>query len=219
MTVETKKVRQHGRLTQSDILDKAEVLFAREGVARVSLREINKACGISQGVIHYHFGGRDGLIKALLERRFPALTRRRQQLVQSLLIDNPKLAIGDVLEVLGRPLAELSIEGGKAGNRFVQVLVQLHQERNPVYSQIAAQQMGTLGVHLLDQMYKILPHLAKNQVEYRLQMAHSALFIGLTQLHDAPYPWQQGLMDKPLSPEQRMDDLIAMLAAGFETES
>ncbi len=45
--------------TRKRILDTAERLFGERGVAAVSLRDINRAAGISQGVLHYHFGGRD----------------------------------------------------------------------------------------------------------------------------------------------------------------
>ncbi|MBP6382754.1 MAG: helix-turn-helix transcriptional regulator, partial [Pseudomonadales bacterium] len=44
--------------TRKRILDTAERLFGERGVAAVSLRDINRAAGISQGVLHYHFGGR-----------------------------------------------------------------------------------------------------------------------------------------------------------------
>ncbi|MBK6281083.1 MAG: helix-turn-helix transcriptional regulator [Gammaproteobacteria bacterium] len=59
--------------TRKRILDTAERLFGERGVAAVSLRDINRSAGISQGVLHYHFGGRDALIEAILQRWLPGV--------------------------------------------------------------------------------------------------------------------------------------------------
>src|SRR5690625_5857424 len=66
------------------LLDVAERLFAARGSQAVSLREINTTAGVSQGVLHYQFGGREGLIEALLNRRLPAITESRRRYVQQL---------------------------------------------------------------------------------------------------------------------------------------
>lgn len=46
-----------------------ERLFARKGVDRVRLREINELAGQrNSSALHYHFGSRDGLVLAILRR-------------------------------------------------------------------------------------------------------------------------------------------------------
>ena len=55
--------------TREALLDAAESLFAAEGLDNVSLAAITRlADQRNGGAIHYHFGGRDGLLAAILDR-------------------------------------------------------------------------------------------------------------------------------------------------------
>lgn len=55
--------------TREALLDAAEALFAAEGIENVTLASITRFAGQRNGgAIHYHFGGRDGLLAAILNR-------------------------------------------------------------------------------------------------------------------------------------------------------
>lgn len=57
------------RDTREALLDAAEALFAAEGIENVTLAAITRLAGQRNGgAIHYHFGGRDGLLAAILDR-------------------------------------------------------------------------------------------------------------------------------------------------------
>src|SRR5512143_2582062 len=77
------KLRRRGALdpprkeTQERILDAAERLFAERGIDAVSVRSVLAAAGVNVSLAHYHFGGRDGLIVALLRRRLAPITEER----------------------------------------------------------------------------------------------------------------------------------------------
>ena len=62
------------------LLDCAERLFAEHGVGGVSLRGINAEAGLSPAALHYHFGSKEALVQALLERRMSSLMDRRAEL-------------------------------------------------------------------------------------------------------------------------------------------
>jgi TetR/AcrR family transcriptional regulator, regulator of cefoperazone and chloramphenicol sensitivity len=49
------------------IRDTAMELFARQGVAATSLRAVAKDAGVSPGLVVHHFGGKDGLCRAVDE--------------------------------------------------------------------------------------------------------------------------------------------------------
>ena len=65
-------------------MDAAERLFAERGIDAVSLRTINTEAGYSVAALHYHFGTRDGLVKALLQRAQPAMFQQRATMVAAL---------------------------------------------------------------------------------------------------------------------------------------
>src|SRR5262245_38136343 len=67
-----------GSETRQRLLDAAERLFAEYGIEAISLRAVNAAAGArNTGAAHYHFGTRDGLVRAVVTRRLDALSRER----------------------------------------------------------------------------------------------------------------------------------------------
>ncbi|GAA1650062.1 TetR/AcrR family transcriptional regulator [Actinoplanes couchii] len=61
------------------LLDAAERLFAEGGIAQVSDRRVGEAAGNSNhSAVRYHFGGRDGLLRALISRHLDAVLEFRQ---------------------------------------------------------------------------------------------------------------------------------------------
>lgn len=54
-------------LTRRRILDAADQLLRRLGPARLALRRVAEQAEVSVGLINYHFGGRQGLLEALVD--------------------------------------------------------------------------------------------------------------------------------------------------------
>jgi AcrR family transcriptional regulator len=55
---------------RENILDAAIALFAERGVAGASIAEITSRAGVAQGLVNYHFGGKEQLISAVIDRWF-----------------------------------------------------------------------------------------------------------------------------------------------------
>lgn len=56
--------------TPVKLLDAAVTLFAARGFSAVSIREVAEASGANSALISYHFGGKEGLYRAVLEQQF-----------------------------------------------------------------------------------------------------------------------------------------------------
>src|SRR5687768_5775628 len=54
--------------TRNSILDAAERVFSRRGVAHTSLEDIAKAAGVTRGAIYWHFKNKDELFSAMVNR-------------------------------------------------------------------------------------------------------------------------------------------------------
>jgi AcrR family transcriptional regulator len=71
-----------GTPTRERLLDAAQHLFARHGVDAVPIREINALAGQrNASALHYHFGSRQGLLVAIVERHQPAIDAERAVLL------------------------------------------------------------------------------------------------------------------------------------------
>ena len=58
--------RRNGEISKQALLDAAGKLFAQKGITSVKLSEIAKEASVDACMIHYHFGGKDGLILATI---------------------------------------------------------------------------------------------------------------------------------------------------------
>ncbi len=65
--------------TKQRILDAAESLFAREGFHNTSLRAITRQAEANLAAVNYHFGSKDALVRAVLERRLTPLNQARRE--------------------------------------------------------------------------------------------------------------------------------------------
>jgi len=114
-----------GETTRVMLMEVAERLFATRGIEAVTLREIQEAAGQSNtSVIRYHFGSRDGLIRALIAHRQRTLGADRQQMLEIMRDEGKEADPRAVVWLLVRPLAN-SIE---AGEMFVPFLARLSED-------------------------------------------------------------------------------------------
>jgi len=200
--------------TRSKILDTAERLFAARGIDAVSLREINASAGVSPSVLHYHFGGRDALIEAMLERRLPALGAQRAAMLDQLTSSRRTPTLRELMEVTLLPLAQLALEGNKAEQRFFKVLARLHLERNAVYDRVAMQHYPANRPAALNIMTELYPTQNRVYLEAKMSMAINTIFSTLAQ-HDAqPRVWQSEMAQHPLSAAQTKQLLLDFVCAG-----
>ena len=72
----TTRGRTRSRDVQQNLLDAAEAVLAREGLAGVTIREVAAEAGVAPMGVYNRFGSKDGLIGALVMRSFDLLARR-----------------------------------------------------------------------------------------------------------------------------------------------
>lgn len=108
-----------GTPTRERLLDAAQHLFARSGVDAVPIREINELAGQrNASALHYHFGSRQGLLVAIVERHQPAIDADRAVLLAHA-GDDPH----DVMAALLAPLTDRLRSAG--GRDYLRIVPQL----------------------------------------------------------------------------------------------
>lgn len=63
--------------TKAILLNVAEQLFLSKGYERVRIREITDQAAVNVAAINYHFGGKNNLYRAVLQRRFRDIVRHK----------------------------------------------------------------------------------------------------------------------------------------------
>ncbi|MDY7101542.1 MAG: TetR/AcrR family transcriptional regulator [Actinomycetota bacterium] len=127
--------------TPERLLDAAEELFARDGVEGVSLREITRTSGArNTTALQYHFGDRDGLVRAIVDRHLPAVEAQRHALLDAY----EAAGTGDLRVLAGalvRPYAA-KLDDGASGCRFLQIYAELFHRPNPTVDPAKLQTPG-----------------------------------------------------------------------------
>ncbi|MFC6082939.1 TetR/AcrR family transcriptional regulator [Sphaerisporangium aureirubrum] len=117
------------RTTAARLVAAAEHLFAERGIDAVSLREITAAAGQrNTTALQYHFGDRDGVLRAVLVKHQPEIEARRHQLLDEYQARGA-LPHGEARRTLSaalvRPMAAklADPDGGRAYLRIMEQLV------------------------------------------------------------------------------------------------
>ncbi|HEX6912593.1 MAG TPA: TetR family transcriptional regulator [Longimicrobium sp.] len=90
--------------TAGAILDAAEALFAGQGFAATTIKQIGAAAGVNPALIYYYFGSKEELYRRLLQRLLSTIaTRGSERLAASPTPqDAVRALIGTQAEVLGQ---------------------------------------------------------------------------------------------------------------------
>lgn len=114
--------RNDATATREVLVATAVQLFAEHGLDGVSLAEINRAAGQRNATaLHYHFGGKQGLVQAIFDKHSERVNSLRESMLAAL---PEKAALRDVVGVLVVPLAE-QVRDPDGGIHYIQFLAQL----------------------------------------------------------------------------------------------
>jgi AcrR family transcriptional regulator len=99
--------------TREALLDAAERLFARQGFASTTIKQIGGEAGVNSALLYYYFADKEALYRAVLERLIGGMAAEGLRRVHG--IDDPRAAVralveGQVEMLLSRPhLPELMV--------------------------------------------------------------------------------------------------------------
>ena len=90
--------------TKERFIAAGERLFARDGVHRVKVKDLNELAGQrNASALHYHFGSRDGLLRAIVAKHQEVVDTDRAERLDAL---GPDPELRELVEVVVAPLAE-----------------------------------------------------------------------------------------------------------------
>lgn len=108
------KLKKSPDLVSDKLIDAGERLFARYGVAGVSLRQISAEAGTRNNyAVQYHFEDLEGLLRAILEKRALELERPRGLLLSHFTAQGA-VGVRQLIECFHRPILELRDDEGSA---------------------------------------------------------------------------------------------------------
>jgi AcrR family transcriptional regulator len=169
--------RTDGRDTREHLLLTAERLFAQRGIDAVSVREILTVAGQrNKNAAQYYFGGREGLITALVTARSDALNRRREVLLDEVESSERRNDLRALCTVLVAPLAEALDD---PDNHFLGFLARYQLDHSRTVLSRAVDKVHTASYWRTAKLIRATTGLPRSVFDIRFSLAMDMCFTGL----------------------------------------
>ncbi len=196
--------------TKERILGAAEELFARHGFAGASLRELTTAAKVNLAAVNYHFGSKDNLVNEVLRRRLDELSEQRMRALHEVLT-HKEPSLEDLLAAFIHPALALSLDE-TGGATFMRVLARAYAEHNDRLRQFLSDNYGHVLRDFAQAFGNMLPHLAKEELYWRIDIVAGALTYAMT---DFGVIQRRADMPDKAHRERAAEHLIRFAAAGL----
>ena len=163
-------IRSDAASTADTLLDTAEHLFATLGIDKVSMRRIAAECGHGNrsGAL-YHFGSREALIRALLERRMVVIDAIRNTRLDELAAAGRDRDLGAIIGCAVDVLADV-VRQHAWGCDYVLVIAQaLSSPRVQLLAKVDANSVSGF-TRMTGLVRQVLPDLSAKKFDARMQM-------------------------------------------------
>lgn len=206
--------------TTQRILDAAEHLFAEHGYHPTSLRAITAVAGVNLAAVNYHFGSKEELVKAVMERRLVPLNNLRMRLLaeveEKAQQQKCRPDVSEVIAAFIRPTIAFRNSSQGARNFIVLVSRSLAEPDATVRS-VFLEQMEPLFFKLFGLLSQSLPYLAREVVYLRLLFLLGSLnhTMHMVDKVKPPFPGTApGAFDSVLE-----EEFLAFVTSGMKAES
>ena len=167
--------------TKERILDVAERLFADFGYKATSLRDITSEAGVNLASVNYHFGSKDALLAALLDRRFAPVNQRRLELLDELEASTDgAVELPDLVRAFLSPPFELHPGDTEDRRTLLRLVGRIHSETDDVRA-VFITLFEPIISRFTTAFRHTLPHLDADEVTWRIHfvvgsMAHTMMW-------------------------------------------
>lgn len=162
------------RDTKSALLDAAESLFAANGFAATSMRQLAQRARVNLAAAGYHFGGKSDLAMAVLARRIGPINAERRRRLAAL---PARPAVDEVVRAFLEPV--FSVGGDRLGAppspTVCRLFGRLLAEQPPFLRVFLARQFRELGARFAAALQRARPDLTPADVWWRLHFTAGAM--------------------------------------------
>lgn len=118
------------RDTKDKILDAAEGLFADQGFAATSLRQITAEAKVNLAAVNYHFKSKEALLSAVIERTLAPINRRRMELLDEVEANSNgrRPGLESVVRAFVRPAFEARSANAESMRHFPRLMARVMAE-------------------------------------------------------------------------------------------
>jgi AcrR family transcriptional regulator len=202
-----------GDATKNRILDAAEELFGARGFAGTSLRAVTAAAGANVASVRYHFGSKEGLLRAVAGRAMAPVNEARLESLRELQASGLDSDVAALVRAFVVPSADLVRRHGRRGPHVARFIGRVMFEPDGEVRRLFAEQVDPVEGRYLAALTKALPHLPEEETAFRYRAMVGLLALQQTGvLVDLAVPRAS---EEGASPERVIDELVTMITGTF----
>lgn len=168
--------------TRERILDAAEELFARNGFAAVSVRQIMRKADADVSLAYYHFKSKRDLFNAVMLRRVDHLNRIRLDALEQVESRHPddSPTVEEIIDAFTRPLFELLASEHEEWRHYFALIAQIN---NSIEwgGELMSQYFDPLVQRFLDSLRRAMPDCDEADLYWSYEFLSGALTLAFAE--------------------------------------
>jgi AcrR family transcriptional regulator len=200
--------------TKERILDAAERLFAEKGVDATSLRQVTGAAGVNVAAIHYHFGSKEELLRAVIGRRFDPVNQERMKQLDRLETADVPPDVEAILRAFLEPALDTLDALGEQGSLLARLVARIYSDASEPLKNVLVTQFGGVFARFAEALMTALPELPPAEVVLRFQYTAGVLHQSLS-IIELPVAELSPVELPTLDTENMLQRMVSFVAAGL----
>jgi AcrR family transcriptional regulator len=175
--------RRKAPLTKAKILDAAELLFLERGFHGASIRDISKAADVQIALAYYHFGTKEDLFRAVIDRRAAENASGMLAALRQLQQDPERARQPEELfRAFLQPVVDRALTGGEGWHNYIRLMAHIaNQPQDKSYITPFNENYDSLMQVFVDHLRNIRPELADEDLYWAFYFFQAAVSHILTQ--------------------------------------
>lgn len=155
--------------TRAALLNAAEAAFASDGIDHASLRSVMREAGANPASVHYHFGSRDALARAVLDRVLEPLQKRRLALLDEVVAAGEQDEPRRLLEALVRPDLEQAVALSLRNDRGHRLIGIIYTQPSTFVTELVEASFAPVARRFLPHLTAAVPQLGIDEITWRIR--------------------------------------------------
>jgi len=167
---------RHSQDTKTALLDAAEKLFAHSGIAQSSLRSITTGAKANLASVNYHFGSKEGLVRAVFARRLHPLNQQRLDLLARCARDDREIPdLQCLLRAFVEPAVTMISSDDTGDREFAKLLGRMLFEPSNDLRALIMDEFREVSEQFTAELSRVFPAASQQEIVWRFHFMVGSL--------------------------------------------